>query len=668
MGGFFIVLQGLTRWRNSVTMVKRRVGHIMKKTKIAPLALKDVVIGGAFWSRYSELIRTKMIPYQWDVLNDRVEDAPRSGCIKNFEIAAGRAQGEFYGMVFQDSDLYKWLECAAYSLETHPDAGLEALTDGAIELIEAAQDANGYVNTYYTVKAPEGRWKNLQHGHELYCAGHLIEAAVAYYNATGKRKALDVAVRFADHIDQVFGLEQGKIDGYCGHQEVELALCKLHEVTGERRYLMLAAYFINQRGQEPNYFELEQERPGYVEIFPGLTAADKTYNQSHKPPVEQEAATGHAVRAVYMYSAMADLAAELDDAALLAACDRLYDNVVNKQMYVTGAIGSSSWGERFTVDYDLPNNLYGETCASVGLMMFCRRMNALHGGGQYADVMELALYNTVLAGMSLAGTEFYYVNPLEVDPKTGPHHPSYRHAKPVRQKWFACACCPANLGRTITGLGLYAYAGSGEGLYVNLYIEGSAKQGGREIDVATMYPFEDSAVIKARGGAYKLHLRNPQDARIVSIAINGQDVPVAAENGYYVLERDWQDDEIAIKFDISVKAVYSAPEVQGNAGKVAIKRGPIVYCMEEVDNSPLLNSYVLGMGSNAPDSAQLADIPKGLLPETYALKLPVYKEEYAEGALYRTEKPSVKAYMLTMIPYFQWANRGANEMRVWVRR
>jgi len=403
-----------------------------------------------------------------------------------------------------------------------------------------------------------------------------------------------------------------------------------------------------------------------VEIFPGLTAADKTYNQSHQPPIEQEAATGHAVRAVYMYSAMADLAAEDETTspALVAACDRLYDNVVNKQMYVTGAIGSSSWGERFTVDYDLPNNLYGETCASVGLMMFARRMNTLHGDAKYADVMELALYNTVLAGMSLAGTEFYYVNPLEVDPKTGPFHPSYRHAKPVRQKWFACACCPANLARTITGLGLYAYAGSDDSLYINLYIEGSAAMGGRKIEVATAYPFEDAASIRVYGGKYKLYMRNPESAPVCGVMVNGRAAEVRTENGYIVLERQWDGDEIVVCFDISTKAVYSAPEVQGNAGKAAIKRGPIVYCAEEVDNTALLASYALGDES----AAVLADAPKGLLPETAALIMPAFKHVRNGGGLYTTTKPRDEACKLTMIPYFQWANRGANEMRVWIRK
>jgi len=635
----------------------------MANSRIRPLALKDVAIGGAFWSRYTELVRSKVIDYQWEVLNDRVDDAPRSSCIKNFEIAAGRDEGEFYGMVFQDSDLYKWLECVAYSLEAHPDKALEELADGVIELIGAAQGADGYINTYYTIKEPKGRWKNLHQGHELYCAGHLIEAAVAYYSATGKRAVLDIVIRFADYIDSVFGLEDGKMKGYPGHQEIELALYKLYEVTAEKRYLNLAAYFIKQRGAEPYYFEAELEDPGYVEIFNFGKPIDRTYSQSHARPADQRVATGHSVRAVYMYSAMADLAAETGDAELAAACDALYEDVTTKQMYITGAIGAAAWGERFTTAYDLPNNLiYGETCASVGLMMFARRMNVLNGGAEYIDVMERALYNTVLAGMSLAGTEFYYVNPLEVDPVKSAGSHNYRHVKPVRQKWFACACCPANLARTVMGLGLYAYAADDDGVYVNLYCQGEAKNGQRKVEVETAYPFGNTANITVTGGRFKLHLRNPQMAPIHTLTINDENAEIYLENGYIVIERDWQGDKLCIQFDMTPRHFYSDVKVQSNVGKAAVMRGPIVYCMEEVDNGPLLGSYVLGDEAGLKEAA----IPKGLLPEGVALSGPGYKYKQAADGLYGTAKPTLEPSEITLIPYFMWANRGANEMRVYV--
>ncbi|MCL1882572.1 MAG: glycoside hydrolase family 127 protein, partial [Defluviitaleaceae bacterium] len=341
---------------------------IKKSEKIKPLALQDITVEGSFWRRYMELIRKEVIPYQWDILNDRVKDAAKSSCIKNFEIAAGKTEGKFYGMVFQDSDLYKWLESVAYTLAAYPDAQLEKLADDAIKLISEAQTSDGYVNTHYT--DPETRWTNLQHGHELYCAGHLIEAAIAYHDATGKTTFLDIAKRFADCIDKAFGLDDGKINGYPGHQEIELALYKLFEVTKEKRYLNLAAYFINQRGKKPYYFLLEKESPKFKEVFPELLTFDHDYFQAGVPPIEQRVATGHSVRAVYMYCAMADLASELEDKALASACEILYRDITEKQMYVTGAIGSAESGERFTTAYDLPNDLiYGETCASVGLMM-----------------------------------------------------------------------------------------------------------------------------------------------------------------------------------------------------------------------------------------------------------------------------------------------------------
>ena len=635
----------------------------MKTNRIRPLHLKDVVINGSFWSRYIAQIREKVLPYQWEVLNDRVADAARSHCIKNFEIAAGKRQGAFYGMCFQDSDLYKWLESVAYTLAAHPDPELERLADEAIDLIGAAQGTDGYINTYYTVKEPDSRWTNLQQGHELYCAGHLIEAAVAYYDATGKRKVLDIACRFADYIDRVFGLEDGKLDGYPGHQEIELALFRLYETTGETRYLTLAAYFIKQRGQQPHYFELEDKKPAYKEIFPEITPLDWDYSQSHIPPAEQRVAAGHSVRAVYMYSAMADLAAELNDGALLAALDALYEDITTKQMYVTGAIGSVAWGERFSGAYDLPNDLiYGETCASVGLMMFCRRMNAMHLDAQYADTMELALYNSVLSGVSISGTEFFYVNPLHVEPARIRVNPNFNHVKPVRQKWFDCACCPSNIARTVMGLGLYAYGAAEDALYVNLYCAGSAKDGGRSVEVCTDYPYGSDATLTVSGGQFKLYLRNPQHAQITSLTINGEAIEPQLEQGYLVLERDWNKDTVAIQFDMQPKRLYCTNEVQHNIGNTAIMRGPLVYCMEEVDNGAHLGAFRLP--ADAPITA--AAPPDGLLPDVVALHAPAYRYQQTGDALYSEEKPKLVPEELTLIPYFLWANRGENEMRVYI--
>ncbi|MCL1896532.1 MAG: glycoside hydrolase family 127 protein, partial [Clostridiales bacterium] len=512
---------------------------------------------------------------------------------------------------------------------------------------------------------PGSRWTNLQHGHELYCAGHMIEAAAAHFSATGKREFLDIAVRFADCIDNAFGPAEGQMDGYPGHQEIEHALYRLFKATKERRYLMLALFFISRRGQTPNYFDAEQERPGYREIFPDITPLDRTYSQSNIPPADQRTAVGHAVRAMYMYSAMADLAAELDDAELRSACSALYEDVTTKQMYITGAIGSAAFGERFTSAYDLPNDLiYGETCAAVGLMMFSRRMNALCKDARYADTMERALYNTVLAGISLSGTEFFYVNPLQTEPRKIPYNPVYSHIRPVRQKWFDCSCCPTNIARTVMGLGLYAYGASRDGLYINLYCAGSAKDGDRGIQVDTAYPFGDTAVFTVDGGSFRLFLRNPETAPVKALCINGEPADIVIEDGYIVIERAWQGDTVSLSFDMRPEYIYCAAELQYNAGKAAVTRGPIVYCAEEADNGPLLGACLLD-GSDAPAPAPEGP-PDGLLPGAIALEAPAFRYEQGGPGLYHSEKPVLKPCVMTFIPYFMWANRGENEMRVFI--
>jgi len=381
---------------------------LRKHTRHKTIPLKNVKIEDNFWSRYINLIHKVVIPYQWDILNDAVPDAESSHAIKNFRIAAGLEQGEFYGMVFQDSDVAKWLEAVAYILEINPDPELERKADEVIEIIAKAQQPDGYLNTYFTLKEPANRWTNLRECHELYCAGHMIEAAVAYYNATGKRKLLDVMCKFVDYIDSVFGTEPGKLRGYDGHQEIELALFKLYETTGEEKYLKLSKYFIDERGQEPYYFDIESEKRGNTVFFPDHPTYSRIYNQTHLPVREQFTAEGHAVRAVYMYSAMADIAVETNDEVLFEACKRLWHNIVTKRMYITGAIGSASYGEAFTFDYDLPNDTaYAETCASIGLIFFAHRMLKSDINSNYADVIECALYNTVLSGIAQDGKSFF---------------------------------------------------------------------------------------------------------------------------------------------------------------------------------------------------------------------------------------------------------------------
>ena len=417
-----------------------------------------------FIGKYQTIVADTVIPYQYSVLWDRAEGAEKSHVAQNFINAAKALNGEdigdgFYGMVFQDSDAYKWLEAAAYSLANKPDADLESRADGLIDLIAAAQDTDGYLNTAFTIKDREKRWTNLLEGHELYCSGHMIESACAYYEATGKRKLLDVAEKNAECIYARFVTEGN--EGVPGHPEIELALMKLYRLTRNRRFLKLSERFIDERGTDPGFYAREAEKRDWT-VW-NSNPWDNDYRQSGKPVREQSEATGHAVRAVYLYTGMADLAAETDDSGLYEACRRLWDNIVRKRMYITGGIGSTVIGEAFTVDYDLPpDTAYSETCAAIGLMFFAGRMLENEINGEYADVMELAFYNTVLAGMQLDGKRFFYVNPLEVDLGISGKAATHTHALPSRPGWYACACCPPNVARLIGSIGKYAYSESGD--------------------------------------------------------------------------------------------------------------------------------------------------------------------------------------------------------------
>lgn len=641
--------------------------------------LDHVNIHDDFWSYYIDLVRSVVVPYQWDALNDRIEAAEPSGAIRNFKIAAGLEEGEFYGMVFQDSDVAKWLEAVSYLLESQPDPELESTADEVIEIIAKAQQEDGYLNTYYTLKEPGRRWSNLAECHELYCAGHMIEAGVAYYRATGKRKLLDVVSRFADHIDSVFGTEPGKLRGYDGHQEIKLALVKLYHATGNERYLRLAQYFVEQRGQKPNFYEIQLKERGGESHWTGINhAIDLQYSQSHAPVREQEKAIGHAVREVYMLTGMADVAAETKDESLLAACRRLWDNIVSRQMYITGAIGSMPQGEAFSFDYDLPNDtVYAETCASIGLIFFAHRMLRIAPQAEYADVLERALYNTVVAGMSRDGKHFFYVNPLEVDPKAcrGANH-KFDHIKPVRQEWFGCACCPPNVARLLASLGEYIYMVQGGTIYAHLYIGGEAKLnvGGSEVQVkqTSNYPWDGRIrfeINPQEPGKFALALRIPGWCRHARLSVNNEPYPAdgqVIQDGYVHISRNWQQgDFVELVLDMPVERMRSHPLVRGNAGKVALQRGPLVYCLEQADNGANLHEIVL------PANAKLeAKFENGLLGDVVAITAQGLRQDAAKwpGGLYSSEAvPALQEAKVTFIPYYAWANRGEGEMSVWVR-
>jgi DUF1680 family protein len=642
------------------------------------LSLKDIKIKDEFWSVYMDLVRDTIIPYQWEALNDRIPDAAPSYAIRNFRIAAGLEQGEYHGMVFQDSDLAKWLEAVGYSLAVHPNERLEATADEVIDLIGKAQLPDGYLNTYYLVKEPGNRWTNLWECHELYCAGHMIEAAVAYYQATGKRKFLDIMCRFADHIDSVFGPEPGKKRGYPGHEEIELALVKLYRVTGEKRYLSLAAFFVNERGKKPYYFDIEAEERGWKHHWSqeGTRPSDSSrYNQYHLPVREQKEAAGHAVRAVYLYSAMADLAKETGDQGLMEACRTLWSNIAAKQMYITGGIGSTVHGEAFSFDYDLPNDtVYQETCASIGLIFFSHRMLALEKNGKYADVMERALYNSVLSGLARDGKSFFYVNPMEVWPEASEKNPGKRHIKPVRQKWYGCACCPPNIARLLSSLGGYIYTVEDNTVYTHLYIGGELKTEicGMPVSLIqeTEYPWDGSITIKVNGASeteFTLALRMPGWCPKASLKINGEECSIGyrLRDGYIYIKRTWNNGDIVeLNLEMEPQLIQAHPSVRADAGKAAIQRGPLVYCLEEADNGKNLASITI-LSDTHLDGFRDPGLP-GEAVAIRAQGIRINEGSWDGNELYRPLQKSEKPFQLKAVPYYLWGNREPGEMLVWI--
>lgn len=634
--------------------------------------LKNVSIHDAFWSRYIGLVHDVVIPYQWELMNDRVPGVEKSRCIQNFKIAAGLEEGEFFGMPFQDSDLAKWLEAAAMALENKPDDELEKKADEVIDLLEKAQCADGYLDTYFMLKEPDKNWKNLMEGHELYVAGHFIEAAVAYYKATKKDKLLNIMIRFADLICKVFGSDEGQIKGYPGHQEIELALVKLYQLTKNKKYLETARFFIEERGQEPYILQEMHDEFGHY-LFPEFAYFDREYMQTHQPVREQDSAEGHSVRALYMYSAMADLAGEYEDKALLEVCEKLYENIVERRMYITGSIGSASFGERFTCDYDLPNDTnYSESCASIALAMFCQRMFIISRDARYMDTAEQALYNTVTAGMSLTGKEFFYVNPLEVWPKACEKNPTKHHVKTERQPWFACACCPPNIARTLVSLQSYAYQQTDDTIFINMFLSstGAFELGENTVrlEVKTKYPFENIVEIKLNhevSANYTIALRNPDWTEQVHITIDGKPAEYRQEKGMLYLTRQWSGNEIiTYEMDMPIRLMSANPQVRADAGKGAIMKGPLVYCLESCDNGENLSAI-----SIRPDVEFEESFVEELFGGTNIISFEGkrVREHEWNHQLYRPWKEERESVFLKAIPYCFWNNRGKHEMQVWIR-
>jgi len=610
--------------------------------QLQPVPFTAVKITDSFWSARQETNRIASIPVSLDNLE-------KAGNLENFRLAARGATNGFRGPVFMDSDVYKAIEAASFSLATHPDSGLEARLDDIILLIAGAQQPDGYLDTYFIVKEPGRRWTNLRDCHELYCAGHLIEAAVAYFQATGKRNFLAVAVKLADQINSVFGPEPKRL-GYPGHPEIELALVKLWRAAGEQRYFNLARFFVENRGR--HYFAQEHHTP--PEEYDG------TYWLDDAPIFAHEKIKGHAVRAAYLMSGATDVAAQTGDERLLAMLDRVWRNTTGKNMYLTGGIGPSGQNEGFTVDYDLPNlTAYQETCATVALAQWASRMGLLYGDAKYADVLERGLYNGLLAGVSQDGKKFFYVNPLE---SAGDHH---------RQEWFGCACCPPNAARTIAALGGYACATGSNSIWVNLYVQGrmETQVGGQQIrlDVQTDYPWDGKVVLKPRLKSiadFALRLRVPGWCEGATVSVNGRDISAPEiERGYFVLSRRWKNgDAVELNLPMPVQRVAANPNVAADRGLLAIQRGPLVYCVEQCDQRAPVTSLVL-----PADAALRVEKSKlfGGIVVIRGLGEQTGNSDWSH-ALYQRAVVSSKRTEITAVPYCVWDNRRAGPMKVWL--
>lgn len=619
---------------------------------LTPVGFSEVNITDAFWKPKMEKVATTTL--QTCILQTEVK-TPR---IRNFEKVA-RQQGEKHeGIYYDDSDVYKALEAIAYSLRTHPDPALEKKADEWIDKIAAAQLPDGYLNTYYTLNELENRWTDMEK-HEDYCAGHLIEAAVAYYNTTGKRKLLDVAIRFANHIDSTFRLANRP--WVSGHQEIELALVKLYRVSQNERYLKLADWFLAQRGR------------GFGKGVIWDKWKDPAYCQDAVPVKEQKEITGHAVRAMYLYTGAADVAVNTGDTDYMKAMKTVWEDVVHRNMYITGGIGSSGRNEGFSQDYDLPNeSAYCETCASVSMVFWNQRMNALTGESKYIDVLERSLYNGALDGLSLSGDRFFYGNPLA------------SNATHERKEWFGTACCPSNIARLVASLGDYIYAKSTNAIWVNLFVSSNTKiklaDNEVSVNIQTNFPLDGKVKISLAPSAqnkFALHIRIPSWAGSepvsgnlyryltnhqsnISFFVNGNKTEVKVEKGYAVIERQWAvGDEVSFSLPMDVRRVIAREEVSQNRNRVALQRGALVYCVEGIDNNGKAWDFYL------PDNAKFTESKQQILDEPIvALQAEAITfKPTLDGQDLKPEKKKI-----TAIPYYTWCNRGKTQMQIWLPR
>ncbi len=612
--------------------------------RLCSIPITAVTLADSFWAPRLQMLREITLPSQYQQLEN-------TGRIDNFRRAAGKVNQPFQGWFFNDSDVYKWVEAAAWSLATHEDPELKQMLEDVISEIKDAQDENGYLNTYFTFEQTSERWSNLKDMHELYCAGHLIQAAIAHHRSLGEDRLLKVAIRFADHICDAFGPEEeGKCLGTGGHPEIEMALVELARTTGDEKYLEQAQFFLDMRGR-------------------GLIGGE-AYNQDRVNFRELTRMEGHAVRAVYLNTGATDLYTETGEMSLLETLERLWLNMTTRQMYISGGVGSRYEGEAFGEDYELPNqDAYAETCAAIANVMWNWRMLMLRGGARYADILEQALYNGVLVGLGLDGMTYFYRNPLADD---GNHH---------RQDWYQCACCPPNIARMLASMPGYFYSLSEEGIWLHLYAENSVQLellDGRRVGLLqhTEYPWDGKVEVEIQGeGEFVLFMRIPAWSEgEKSLALNGKTVPEAEfKNGYLRVVRSWMPgDLIQLEFPMPVRMMESNPRVSENVGRVALMRGPLLYCLEGMDHPGHgLNEIVLPLDATFTSSFQ-RDLLGGVVTlQTQGMVQP--SEEGWHNQLYRRVQLSLGADRgevigVQAVPYYAWGNRDPGHMRVWIRR
>jgi len=618
--------------------------------KIEPVSFSQVNITDKFWKPKIDKVATKTLSaciYQTEVATPR---------IRNFEKVARKKGEKHEGIFYDDSDVFKALEAMAYSLKTHPSAEMEKKCDEWIDKIAAAQQPDGYLNTFYTLNELQNRYTDMSM-HEDYNAGHMIEAGVAYFNATGKRKLLDVCIKWADQFDNLFG--PGKRHWVTGHEELELALVKLYKVTKNDKYLKLSDWLLSERGH------------GYAKGYTWTDWKDTAYAQDVVPVKQQKEITGHAVRAMYLYTGAADVAAQTGDAGYMKAMRNVWEDVVYRNMYITGGIGSAGSNEGFSQDYDLPNEqAYCETCASVGMVFWNQRMNSLTGNSEYIDVLERSLYNGALDGLSLSGDRFFYGNPLA---SRGQHQ---------RREWFGTACCPANIARLVASLGDYIYAKTENSLYVNLFVGSNTKLNIAKTDVdikmETNYPWDGNIKLNidpVKKSKFNLYLRMPGwvqgqtstsglydfsnfGSPLFYLKVNGKDEAVRMENGYIIISREWNKaDVVEYRLPMKTNTVFAREELKQDKERIAIQRGPVVYCVEGADNNGKAWNIIIPAGTKF-ETMDYKVLEENIMALTAEVPVVIVSED---GTSLKTEKKKIIA-----IPYYTWANRGKNEMQVWL--